>query len=1314
MIKAITLGVFIFFSICCSYSNSHAVERSSFPLLNWWVPCPAIRGNIDGDNDEEAGGGVDRWKIADWNYYQDPYWGYDGEFINMWWDYKPYQQDHPENVDYAAITMHLGDTTIGEDEHPVKLCDTIARAGFDSFNVQIVWSGNDWENYWFFKKDYTYEDSSGQVHDLNTDQDLDGTSDFEEAYLDWLDQAQLYGLKVQMDVPCYFMDNRTPYDDIFPYWVQRYPERLPDASLPPFVISSRPYAYSPWIYFQDADDFSKNIGGNPDNPTIHTPPAIDEWWYDDNQNRSWTCNWGGDVEYTIDVATEPDLWDGYALRYWARMNEVWDSPECLGYRLVDEPFAWDFFDMAVQMRLTHDMSLYEHLSPPREFIPQTWKKPGIIKLMNRMDTYDTIHWGNYPYNSFYPYTGDMRNREFPQINNPYDYEGKGFYDWMVHCYLPPIVQAPPPGGVNENWNDLIEFRVFPIRWRYHDGTAGGLRQLQFGFDFDGPEGNDGKVETSPELGGYDGVVRHLNWINLVAQKYDCIFWNEIQAFGDNSNSYDDNWYYPSREELRAEIELSLACGAKGIGIFGLVSTAYKKWAELGGCFGYPEFGEWYYKQGIGYNPIYAVYQQFGIWDGTNFDQPHAHFYDWWEMHDHESVKIKDIRSRLYSMRLLEATTPITEAQSFDDWKLSMHFQQPKIWQNTEGGTYSWPNPIVTCPQSQYLHYGHLKDTQNRDYLYIVNRATDMENVPIINPRNPDFTIHLRGSGTGVRELFDIPYPYFYPTYDSSEGEFTRPEGYDVACPNYNNNFYPQCTKEQNGAYSFAFDINGGDGRIFFLDRSQLQNGSFDVGDSLTGWVALGNPVVDHGAYFDRYHSLKFTVGAMPQQTVNNVQQYIDATGDVNKQSFDRGQNYQLSAMVKTANLVASDIYLRFSWYNNNGNKLADIDSAHIKNTLSQWTKLSVTIPYTPIPPGAVYGKASIQVGGGVGASGTCWVDAVKFQPDNMLYDFSFEYDGDYQGAGQDNIPEGWEAYNSQNSPQISDAWKKFGTCGMVINFDKFNNTTILNDEFISLDRGSVYEFSGWGSANICTTQLVLYCFDGERNIQDEGEGIIPLGSVIENAPDFQFRSAIISGDALPEWTRWVKVGVTVSPSFIGQARWDCLVLKETNLVSNGGFEADDDNDGLPDRWVQITTVPDGLKSIEFDDRRPKFGDRALMLRLEDTPNVDILEVASRDLIALPVGCWVSASAWFGGFPQVQEDEDRGKSNLGIIWYDQYGAELSKVYPQSEVGPLDFGSWQKLSLLSEPPIGAKFYRLVIKGIDGCSLVDGVVSKISSAP
>lgn len=1277
----------------------YAVERSTFPILIWWIPMAGNKSKyLDGnDSDYEAGTG-NRFFVSDFKSKHNIY---DNSFIRMWRDYQLYGDgyDSEANTDYIAITMHLGDTTIGEDEHPVKLCDTIARAGFDSFGSDCRWSNNWWENYWYFQKGYSYTQGN-TTYTLETDQDDNGVSDITEAYKDYFDQCAQFGLKMLVEIPCFFNDNRAPYDDVFPQYNQVY-SILPDPQLPPFTVPDRPYGYKPFIYFQDADDFSKNISGNPDSPTIHTPPAIDEWWYDDDQNRAWTCDWGGDVEYTIDVATHPNLWDGYALRYWARINEVWDSPECLGYRLVDEPFAWDFFDMAVQMRLTHDMSLYEGLSPPRDFIPQTWKKPTTIYLINRFDNYDTIHWGNYPYNSFYPYTGDVHNREFSQINNPYDYEGKDFYDWVLHCYLPPIVQAPPPGGVNENWNNVIVFRTFPIRWRYHDGTADALRQLQFGFDFDGPEGNDGNVETSPELGGYDGVVRHLNWINLVAQKYDTIYWNCLQAFGDNRNSNDDNCYYPSREELRAQIELSMACGAKGINMFGLCSAAYKKWAELGGYFGYPEFGEYYHNE-EDYYPIYDVYQQFGIWDGTNFDQPHAYFYDWWEMHDHESVKIKDIRSRLYSMRLLEATTPTTEAQDFDEWKLSMHFQQPKIWQKTEGGTYSWQSPLVACPQSQYLHYGHLKDTQNRDYLYIVNRATDMENVPIINPHNPDFTIHLRGSGTGVRELFDIPYPYFYPTYDSSEEEFTRPEGYANACPNYNDNFYPQCTKEQNGTYRFAFNIDGGDGRIFFLDRSQLQNGSFDVGDSLTGWVALGNPVIDQSQYFDRYHSLKFTVGAMPQQTVNNIKQYIDSSGDVNKQSFDRGQNYQLSAMVKTANLVGSDVYLRFSWYNNNGNKLADIDSAHIKNTLNQWTKLSVTIPYTPIPGGAVYGKASIQVGGGVGASGTCWVDGVKFLPDNMLYDFSFEYDGDYQGQGGDGIPEGWEAYNSQNSPERSDIWKKFGTYGMVINYDKNYNTTILNDEFIYLDRGSVYQLSGWGSADICTTQLILYCFDAERNIRDEDEGIIPIGDVIENPNDFQFSSGIIFGDALPEWTRWVKVGVTASSSWLGQARWDCLVLKETNLVSNGSFEADDDNDGIPDGWSQITIEPDGSDRMEFDDRLPKFGDRALMLRIEDTPNVeDTLEVASRDLIALPVGCWVSASAWFGGFPQVQEDEDRGKTNLGIIWYDQNGAELSKVYPQSEVGPLNFGSWQKLSLLSEPPIGAKFYRPVIKGVDGCS-------------
>jgi hypothetical protein len=387
---------------------------------------------LDNDADYEAGTGS-RCFVANWKIYQQPQYGYDGKFINMWRDYIPSQRDHPENVDYAAITMHLGTNS----EKPVKLCDTIARAGFDSFGGDCRWSGNWWENYWYFQKGYSYTQGD-TTYNLETDQDGNGVSDITEAYNDYFDQCAQFGLKMMVEIPCFFNDNRAPYDDTFPQYSQVY-YNLPDPKIAPFNIPDRPYGYKPFIYFQDADDFSKNISGNPDYPTIHTPPSMDEWWYDDNQNRSWTCNWAGDVEYTIDVATEPNLWDGYAQRYWARMNEVWDSPECLGYRLVDEPFAWDFFDMACQMRLTHDMSLYAdlELGPPIEFIPQTWKKPAMIILPTAPDGHGGEDWSDYPMTDLCVPEAGVMSMDDSTIENPYGYTGKDYYDWVVHCYLFP-------------------------------------------------------------------------------------------------------------------------------------------------------------------------------------------------------------------------------------------------------------------------------------------------------------------------------------------------------------------------------------------------------------------------------------------------------------------------------------------------------------------------------------------------------------------------------------------------------------------------------------------------------------------------------------------------------------------------------------------------------------------------------------------------------------------------------------------------------------------------------------------------------------
>jgi len=425
MIMRLLCLMTMLFSSISPLSNLYAVEKSAFPILVWWVPVAAYQHDVDNDGQPEAGGG-NRILVCHFK----------GEiivdnFIDLW---------HGRYYDYAAITMHLGlptSPTDGVYEHPVPLCDTIARAGFDSFGGDCRWSNNWWENYWYFQKGYSYTQGNTTYH-LETDQDDSGVSDIEEAYNDYFDQCAQFGLKMMVEIPCFFNDNRVPYDDTFPQYSQVY-YNLPDPKIAPFNIPDRPYGYKPFIYFQDADDFSKNISGNPDNPTIHTPPSMDEWWYNDNQNRSWTCNWGGDVEYTIDVATEPDLWDGYALRYWTRMNEVWDSPECLGYRLVDEPFAWDFFDMACQMRLTHDMSLYAdlELGPPIEFIPQTWKKPAMIILPTAPDGHGGEDWSDYPMTDLCVPEAGVMSMDDSTIENPYGYTGKDYYDWVVHCYLYP-------------------------------------------------------------------------------------------------------------------------------------------------------------------------------------------------------------------------------------------------------------------------------------------------------------------------------------------------------------------------------------------------------------------------------------------------------------------------------------------------------------------------------------------------------------------------------------------------------------------------------------------------------------------------------------------------------------------------------------------------------------------------------------------------------------------------------------------------------------------------------------------------------------
>ena len=146
MTKVILIALIILFSVSCLPFYSYGEERSSFPVLVWWAGFPGLRGDVDGDGDPEAGDYLGRWLVAHYKTEGDDY---DYNFLNMWRDYRPDQdpEEYPENVNYIAITMHLGDD---EKEKPIELCDTVARAGFDSVGgVDAIWWKNEWENYWY-------------------------------------------------------------------------------------------------------------------------------------------------------------------------------------------------------------------------------------------------------------------------------------------------------------------------------------------------------------------------------------------------------------------------------------------------------------------------------------------------------------------------------------------------------------------------------------------------------------------------------------------------------------------------------------------------------------------------------------------------------------------------------------------------------------------------------------------------------------------------------------------------------------------------------------------------------------------------------------------------------------------------------------------------------------------------------------------------------------------------------------------------------------------------------------------------------------
>jgi len=155
--KVILMWLIVFFSVLCFPFLANTEERSSFPILAWWVGFPGLRYDIDGDGDLEAGDAGRRWLVAHYKTFGD---NYDDNFLNMWRDYRPDQdpEEHPENVNYIAITMHLGSTSQTQPEKPIELCDTVARAGFDSFGgVDAIWWANQWESYWYFSGWYQNE-----------------------------------------------------------------------------------------------------------------------------------------------------------------------------------------------------------------------------------------------------------------------------------------------------------------------------------------------------------------------------------------------------------------------------------------------------------------------------------------------------------------------------------------------------------------------------------------------------------------------------------------------------------------------------------------------------------------------------------------------------------------------------------------------------------------------------------------------------------------------------------------------------------------------------------------------------------------------------------------------------------------------------------------------------------------------------------------------------------------------------------------------------------------------------------------------------
>jgi hypothetical protein len=784
--------------------------------------------------------------------------------------------------------------------------------------------------------------------------------------------------------------------------------------------------------------------------------------------------------------------------------------------------------------------------------------------------------------------------------------------------------------------------------------------------------------------GFPSMEARLSRARDTSLYYDIPYWYVPSADCAWKDSREEagckRWKSP--REVRANVNMSLTYGAKGIIYLGLYEPPYAK-ANYDTLL--DNEGNLVYDNGSTIND--GMYRLV-----VGYENGKPILGDYIEVEDLYNEFVS-LHTKLYSVRdTLETTVSLDAFHSFD---LANSLPRGLVLDyagNRTGRQYYQPD---YNEETDFLDFGtFVCPYTGVRYFAVSDRFCNWPPATFPDPTEHD-VVTVRHPGRSVTDVYydldDMPYNDIYIPVEGSDHD--------------------------SGVSEFDFRLDNADGRIFKLDPCLTLAPGFEWVenpdnvwdfDGGQGWI----PTVVDDVSRKGNNSLRLQKNVSTGDwTVSNEARLNIAGIGVGPFDVAPGATYRASGYIKAAPGWNGSAKIQVGWFDQNDGPeglLAATPSVRASTgwlgPAGGWVYTYVDFKIEDIPPAAKKVGLELKL---IGGTGTVWFDEVRLEPLSRVFNGHFEWDGGDWWPGQ---AFGWgtrldspgQKYWRVSPGYESDYCLKVGA-------KSGEDNVVRNDEKLYLGKGTDYAVTGWAKRGLTSPGVdgkAVVEFYTNKDVKFKTKSyVVPTGgnwhyfTILIKPEDWEVPNP---GDGTPGY---VRIGCKIEAGSGGDAYFDNIELIETNRVPNGSFELAEEGPHWPDRWgyTSAPIVPPGDPAWSaLYDADAKYDRRCWRVR-QPSGNINY----ESETFVLDPSTLYRLDGWIRNFDLPGGNPNPAGCKLGITVYDGSGNAVGS-YSTPKVNNSEEWTYKYVDFTT-PGLETKYYgrATVIEEIGACSsAADGI--------